>query len=323
MDRKSLARVEIKDADKGEIAAVFSTLDVVDKDGDVTLKGAFTDGAPVAISAYGHQTWKGALPVGKGHIRELAKEAVFEGRFFMDTSDGLDTFKTVKHMSEDDGPGQEWSYSLRDVKAEMGDLEGKRVRFLKSISVHEVSPVLLGAGVDTRTLAVKSVKQPNSEIAQALREAGRDRFGNDDTYVWTDDYDLDESWVVFSVSDNESERLVRVSFTRDGDDLTLAGEESEVERTVGYSPKSHKFSEHAKSVLADVDGLITRASEVMALRAEKGKTISEASKDLLAHLDGDLKRLAELIAAPTPPVEDEAAVREYLRFVAIQNGAIQ
>lgn len=178
---KALSRVEIKDADKGEVAAVFSTFDVIDSDGDVTLKGAFTDGAPVAISAYGHQSWKGALPVGKGRIRETSTEAVMEGRFFMDTTHGADTFRTVKAMSEDDNL-QEWSYSLANVKSERGEVDGKRVRILHSIDVTEVSPVLKGAGINTRTLATKG-KQLNSELYQALAEAGRDAYGGDSVDV--------------------------------------------------------------------------------------------------------------------------------------------
>ena len=70
MSTKSLGRFEVKDADKGQVAAVFSTFDVVDLDGDVTKSGAFEDGAEVVISAYGHQSWQGMLPVGKGTIRQ-------------------------------------------------------------------------------------------------------------------------------------------------------------------------------------------------------------------------------------------------------------
>lgn len=320
--RKAFARVEIKDADRGEVAAVFSTLNVIDKDGDVTLPGAFTDGAPVAISAFGHRSWDGALPVGKGTIRETSTEGVFEGRFFMDTQHGQDTFRTVKALSEDDGPGQEWSYSLRDVVSERGELDGKKVRLLKKITVNEVSPVLVGAGVDTRTLATKSYKQLDSTLNEALRNAGKDRYADDVTYVWVDDIELDEGWVVFCISPEVAEsRYVKVDFTRDGDTVTLADGETEVVRTTDYAPKGGKFSEHAKSVLADVDALVTRATEVMALRAQKGKGLAPESADLLAALTADLDRLKALtVGDPTPP---DDAVSEYLRFVALTQGAMQ
>ena len=214
MTHKNFSEVEIKNADTGEVSAIFSTLNVVDSDGDVTLPGAFTEGQPVRISAYGHQSWQGALPVGKGTIREDGDVAIFEGSFFLDTTPGRDTFNTVKNL----GDLGEWSYSLHNVKSYRGELDGKSVNFLEKIDVHEVSPVLKGAGVGTRTLAVKGLK----------------------------------------------------------------------------------FSEHIEAVVADVDDLIKRATEVMALRAQKGKSISGESADLLAQLDADLVRLRALIDDPTP-----------------------
>lgn len=314
---KALSRVEIKDADRGEVAAVFSTLNVVDSDGDVTVKGAFDDGAACVISAYGHQSWKGKLPVGKGRIRETSTEGVFEGKFFLDTIDGADTFKVVKQLVEDDGPGQEWSYGLVDMVTERGEFEGQKVRFIKSVRIPEVSPVLLGAGVNTRTLEAKGLKQPNSEIVDQLQAVGADRFGGDGMYVYPVDYDLDEGWVVFDVysSDGEADRLVRVDFTRDGDTINLGSDETDVERTVQYAPKHRKFSEHGSSVLADLAAFVTRASEVVALRAGKGKGLGDESADLLRQIVEKARVLDPLLAAP--PIEDDDAVREYLRFVEL------
>jgi HK97 family phage prohead protease len=151
MDTKSL-RVQVKDADKGEVTAVFSTFDAIDSDGDVTKAGAFEDGAQVVISAYGHASWNGVLPVGKGVIRAGAKEAVLDGAFFINTTQGRDTFEAVKALGE---LGQ-WSYGYDVTKHSFGEFDGKQVRFLEGLKVHEVSPVLVGAGVGTRTLAAKS-----------------------------------------------------------------------------------------------------------------------------------------------------------------------
>ncbi len=153
-ETKALTGVEIKDADKGQVQAVFSTFDVIDADGDVTDANAFEDGAPVRISAYGHASWIGALPVGRGVIRASEKQAVLEGQFFLGTTHGRDTFETIKEMDD----LQEWSYGYDVLEAGEGDFEEQQVRFLRKLKVHEVSPVLLGAGVDTRTLAVKGAK---------------------------------------------------------------------------------------------------------------------------------------------------------------------
>lgn len=155
MDTKSL-RVEIKDADRGEIVAIFATLDVVDAHDDVTLAGAFDDGAKTRISAYNHGSWGGALPVGTGVIKATTREAQLHGKFFMHIPEAAATFATVKAMSEEDL--QEWSYGYDVAKCSFGDFGDppRHVRFLEKMVVHEVSPVLLGAGVDTRTLSAKS-----------------------------------------------------------------------------------------------------------------------------------------------------------------------
>ncbi|PAZ15674.1 hypothetical protein CLM62_12825 [Streptomyces sp. SA15] len=153
MDTKTLRGVEIKDESKGEVTAVFATLGVRDHDGDFTRDGAFTDGAPVRISAYGHKSWDGLLPVGKGVIRIKGKKAILEGQFFMNTTHGRDTFETVRELSE--AGLQEWSYGFDINEFSFGEEKGQQVRYLDRVTVHEVSPVLLGAGIGTRTLSAK------------------------------------------------------------------------------------------------------------------------------------------------------------------------
>ncbi len=165
MITKSLNQVEIKDADRGEVKAIFSTFGVVDRDGDITMPGAFEDGTAVRISAYGHKSWEGLLPVGKGVIRTTDAEAILEGRFFLNTTAGRDTFEVVKEM----GPLQEWSYGFDIEEFSYEERGDSRVRILEKSRVHEVSPVLLGAGVGTRTLAVKGADPLKfGEEAQAV-----------------------------------------------------------------------------------------------------------------------------------------------------------
>lgn len=213
---KSLTGLKISDADKGLVTAVFSTFNVKDHDGDVTLPGAFVDGAEVRISAYNHTSWSGALPVGKATIHADEEKAWFEGQFFLDTQMGADTFEVIKNM----GDLQEYSYGFDILEAEPGVHDGENVQFLKAVKVHEVSPVLLGAGIGTRTLAVK----------------GRDQ----------------------------------------------------------------KFSEHAASVMADVDALTARAEEIKSMREEKGKELGESAKTLLTGVDAALTRLREVMASEPP-----------------------
>lgn len=167
MDKKSLARFEVKDETKGEVEAVFATLNVKDHDDDVTKPGAFENGAEVVISAYNHKSWEGALPVGKGTIQEVGNEVVMKGRFFLNTTAGRDTFEVVKEL----GARQEWSYGFNVLESEPGEHEGKSVRVLKRMAVHEVSPVLRGAGVGTTTRYAKSLKDEVADAVDAVKAA--------------------------------------------------------------------------------------------------------------------------------------------------------
>jgi len=152
---KTLSDVKAE-GDEGYVKAVFSTFNVIDHDKDVTLPGAFEEGAPVRISAFNHSSNRGqVLPVGKGVIETDATKAMLVGQFFMNTTGGRDTFETVKQL----GPLGEWSYGydvLEEEKGEFGE-EKASVNFLKSLKVHEASPVLLGAGIGTQTLVAKGL----------------------------------------------------------------------------------------------------------------------------------------------------------------------
>jgi len=137
----------------GEFEAVFATLGVVDHDGDVTVKGAFTEGQDVPVASYGHE--HRLLPVGLGTVHERDGKAILNGQFFLDTEAGREHYLTLKHL----GGLQQWSYAFDVEEQESGPFDGKQVRFLKKLKVHEVSPVLVGAGVDTQTTDIKSVQK--------------------------------------------------------------------------------------------------------------------------------------------------------------------
>lgn len=178
LERKSL-ELKITDADQGLVEAVFSTFNVIDHDGDVLLEGAFEDGAKVRISAYGHRSWMGALPVGRGTIRAEKDRAVLEGQFFLSTEAGKETFEVIKQMDE----LQEWSYSLDDVETALvsdlpDELQGA-YRAIRKVMVMEVSPVLAGASLGTETLSVKEQKaeetddEAKEDNTAALKELAR------------------------------------------------------------------------------------------------------------------------------------------------------
>lgn len=238
MNRKTFTCAEIKDAAQGKVWAKIATLNVIDKDGDVILDGALAD-SPVVISSYGHGSWDGALPVGKGMFKQDGDALVFEGSFFLDTTDGRDTFNTVKSL----GDLGEWSFSLQDINAVPVTIGGVDARGIKSFRAKEVSPVLVGASVGSQTLRTK------------------------------------------------------------GASLT--------------------FSEHAATVMAAVDELAARAAEVVALRAEKGKSISDESAGLLEQLSARIDALKALLEQPNTPNPSEDVARTIVAGLARKYGVTQ
>lgn len=168
---KSL-RFSVKEADQGTVTAVFVTFGVKDHDNDITLPGAFEEGAKVLISAYGHRSWMGQKPVGKGTIHADDTKAWLEGQFFLDTIEGADTFKTIKGTGE----LQEWSYGYDVLETGEVTEELRQAgvwRVIKKSKVYEVCPVMLGAGIDTQTLDVKhrTPAPPDPAAAQLATES--------------------------------------------------------------------------------------------------------------------------------------------------------
>lgn len=147
METKSFAPPQMEADEKGSVTAVIATFGVIDKDNDITAKGAF--GEQLVPMVYGHK-WDG-IPIGKGRIYEDGETAVFDGQFNLNTSTGRDAYESVKFQGE----LQEWSYGYSVKDSQRITHEGKSARLIKSTKAHEVSPVLIGAGVGTRTTAVK------------------------------------------------------------------------------------------------------------------------------------------------------------------------
>lgn len=151
-------RFELDAAKEGDFLVAFAKADgtTVDKDGHITEPGAIPTKS-VPVSSYGHSSWpqKGArLPVGITEIGEdsATKDVLANGRFFVDTTHGRDTYLTVKGL----GALQEWSYGYVVRAATRGKADGKAIVRLKALDVREVSPVIVGAGIGTRTIGIKS-----------------------------------------------------------------------------------------------------------------------------------------------------------------------
>ena len=154
--------IQFKVDESGKVSATIATFVVIDSDYDIVEPTAFKNGQEVAI-VWSHD-WD--RPVGKGLIEVTANEAIFNGSFFMETVDGQESYKTVKAM----GNLQEWSWGFHTVKSSWEEQEERMIRHLIETEVYEVSPVLKGAGIGTRTLMLKGRQSLEQQIKAVLED---------------------------------------------------------------------------------------------------------------------------------------------------------
>lgn len=300
MDSKALTGVEIKSQTKGEVAAVFSTFGVADHDGDVTPADAFDNGAKVLISAYNHQSWQGAMPVGKGTIRVGSKEAVMEGAFFMNTTHGRDAFETVKEV----GDLQEWSYGFDVLDAGETEIEGKSYRLLKKLKVYEVSPVIRGAGIGTYT---QSVKRTFTE-EERQRMADNGQAMPDGSFPIANEQDLHNA--IQAIGRAKDPAAARRHIIRRARALGLTS-------ALPDDWTKMRFAEEGQAVLADLVNFRARAADVMAKRAQKEKGLGDESRALVDQIKAELTALDELLKSEPVDTNTGELTREYLRFIQL------
>lgn len=292
MDSKSLTGFEIKDESKGEVEAVFATLNVKDKDDDVTYPGAFTNGQEVVISSYNHKSWEGALPVGKGVIHEVGDRVVMKGQFFMDTQAGRDTFTVVKHL----GDRQEWSYGYNVDDSERGEFKGESVRFLKKMTVFEVSPVMRGAGVGTQTTYAKA----DTSAAGRRREAANGEAEPDGSYPIRSAQDVRNAVNDYNRSNGTAKDKAHI--------IARA-------RAIGAEDAlpddwRKSLSEELAYTVDVVKAAIKSAERVVALRAEKGKELSQVNRKALEELDECLLALTAVLDTVDETKSDDAELNK-------------
>lgn len=161
-------RGEVKQLENpGEGLAIISTFNVIDSDGDVVVPGAFGEQTVQMIPTH---NWNEA-PIGKAKIKEQGEAAVAEFKLNLEMINGKEWYSALKFDMDNPPAKQEYSYGFSVVKERRGDFEGRQVRFLEQLKVHEISPVLVGAGVGTTTLALKQEKKTTlEEDIKAVKE---------------------------------------------------------------------------------------------------------------------------------------------------------
>ena len=295
--------IELKD-DSGQVEAVFSIFNSLDSDGDVVVPGAVKSGfknnqVPMVWS----HKWD--MPIGKGTITQDDDKAVFKGEFFMDTDSGKEAYNLVKNM----GDMQQWSfgYKVNDSefhKTKVNEDEEAHARYLKDLTVYEVSPVLVGANQDTYTLAIKSNKELLKEIAKEQEEEKAalktDMFDNPgeamerskemSCAVGIHTHESGGKTVFMPCKTHEEyEEAIKKGYDDDDedDDKKGYGDDQEDMKSCKYHEGGRCMKEHHD------DG--KKSSEEDLEVSEESKSFSEEVKDVLAALD-DLVSRAKAIA---------------------------
>lgn len=149
---------ELKDDDTGTFAARIATLGIVDKDSDVTVKGAFDNANTVRVSRFNHSSAiRDDLPVGVAKIREDGDAVIAEGKLNLASAGGRELYDTLK-FEQQHNVQSEWSYGFTVLESELEQRDDQKVRVLKKLNPFEVSPVMRAAGEGTATLDIKEEK---------------------------------------------------------------------------------------------------------------------------------------------------------------------
>ena len=145
--------------EEGQGQAIIATLNVEDHDGDVILPGAIGKEQHASILP-AHN--RGAASMGKAIVREVGNHLIADFMFNLDPDHktAREWHSSLKFDKENGVPVQEWSFALVNMKTEQGPFgeSDRRVNFIKSFEIPEVSPVLRGASIGTGTLSIKDQK---------------------------------------------------------------------------------------------------------------------------------------------------------------------
>ena len=174
---------------------------------------------------------------------------------------------------------------------EEGFLDGKKdgeeeqdVRYLKGLTVYEVSPVLVGANQETYTMAIKSNTELLEDIADAKAVMTTGSMNQPDPKeeeveeAPAEEETIDEVDTEFEevAEDAEAEEIAEETAEEEEKDLKVS---EEVNRT---------FSEEVKDVLAALENLITRAKAISSLREKDGRKLGAKATEALRTVQDDL-----------------------------------
>jgi hypothetical protein len=145
---KKIFSGNVKSQPDGELSCIFSTMEVIDFQGDIVKKGAFGKQS-VRIRPWNHDL--SGPPIGEGLIEEHGNQAIMTGHLFMSMISARDHFEAMRQLKS-----IEWSYQFDIDRFHFEKIDGKEIRILEKLNVFSVDPVDHAASIGTQLLSIKS-----------------------------------------------------------------------------------------------------------------------------------------------------------------------
>lgn len=298
------------DSEKGTASVVFATLETIDHDGDWIQKGAFKNSKIVKVC--GSHDWKGPT-IGIAKIREAGNEAIADIDFNLDMEPAKQWHSSIKFNFAHGAP-QEFSFGFDVEDAEFATRSGKKVRVLKELDTFEVSPVLRGAGINTRVLEVKGyagLRGTWESIQESIRLAASSLLlGDRDGWVSVDG--TYSASVIVCVYDYDGEiKHFEFDWSINGDGSIALSNQRDVDLQTVVVEKNLKLSDLYARLLGEFALYTHRSKAAAATRAKEGRTLSRANRERLGRLVTELSTLlAETDKQPEAEGQEEAAADE-------------
>ena len=154
--RKIMKPLEVKcmpEAPEGaqlRATLVVATMGVKDKDDDILEPGS-VGMQRCLMGNWGHTISRGSVPIGKAGLHEEGDKLIAEVEFNPAIQSAMEAYESIRFAPE----LTEVSFGLIP---EEWSFDASYNRVIKKMKVFEVSPVVMGAGVDTGVMSVKEAK---------------------------------------------------------------------------------------------------------------------------------------------------------------------
>ena len=129
---------------------VVATMGVTDKDDDILEPGS-VGVQRCLMGNWGHTISRGSTPIGKAGLHEEGDKLIAEVEFNPAIQSALEAYESIRFAPD----LTEVSFGLIP---EEWSFDSSYRRVIKKMRVFEVSPVVMGAGVDTGVMSVKDAK---------------------------------------------------------------------------------------------------------------------------------------------------------------------